>query len=390
MSELELWQQLRTSPDLFTAMESATGTELRIQQLLRQKYPAELVRLGLELVLNRKRAEGKLSYADQLWLTRQSLEQATSQQVANHKAKRFAEHGSQVWDLCSGMGIDAIALAKHCQVHACDLDPVLLQLASWNAAVYQVDKKITFHQQDVNQLDVADKVIHIDPDQRDSSGRRHLRLEQIEPGLPRLQEMARNCLAGVIKLSPASNFGGKFPDFEAELVSLHGECKAANIWCGELAGEPGLWRATVLPSGETIAGDPLSAWIEVEPIKRYLFDPDPSLVRSGLVNLFAEQKGLSRLDDAEEYLTCDVLQKSPFITGFEVIDVLNRNEKQLRRYLREQNIGIVEIKCRHVPVDIERLRKSLSLKGEKAITLIYARIEGKTKVVVCRRVHSTT
>ena len=385
MNNLEPWQQLRATPELLVAIESASGTELQIQQELRKQYPAELVRLGLELVLLRKRAEGKFSRADQLWLTRQSLEQATSEQVAAHKAKRFAEQPDEVWDLCSGMGSDAISLARHCLVHACDLDAVQLQLALWNAEVYGVSEKITFLKQDVNQIDVTGKVIHIDPDQRDATGRRHLRLEQIQPELTRLQEMAQSCKAGMIKLSPASNFGGKFPECEAELVSLHGECKAANIWCGEFA-QPGMWRATVLPCGESIAGDPLSAWSEMTSLQNYLYDPDPSLVRSGLVNLFAEQQGLSRLDDAEEYLTAGSFIESPFITGFEVIDVLNRNEKQLRKYMREQNIGAVEIKCRHVPVDVERVRKSLSLKGENSTTIIYARIEGKTKVVICKRV----
>ncbi len=385
MNNLEHWQQLRSTPELLTAIESANGTELQIQQQLRREYSAELVRLGLELVQLRKKAERKFSRADQLWLTRQSLEQATSEQIARHKAERFSRYKQEVWDLCSGMGSDAIALAGHCQVHACDLDAVQLQLASWNADAYDKLEKIAFTQQDATRVNVAGKVIHIDPDQRDTTGRRHLRLEQIQPGLTSLQEMAENCKAGVIKLSPASNFGGKFPDCEAELISLHGECKAANIWCGELA-QPGMWRATVLPSGESIAGDPLSAWPEMTPLQNYLYDPDPSLVRSGLVNMFAEQQGLSRLDDAEEYLTSDQLLESPFVTGFQVVDVLNRNEKQLRKYLREQNIGAVEIKCRHVPIDVERVRKSLSLKGDKAITLIYARIEKKTRLVICNRV----
>jgi len=385
LTNLELWQQLRATPELFVAIASAVGTELQIQQQLRQNYSAELVRLGLELAQLRKRAEGKFSLASQLWFTRQSLEQATSEQVASHKASRFAQLDSELWDLCAGMGSDAIALARHCQVCACDLDSIPLQLASWNAQVYGVSDKITFLQQDVNQIDVAGKIIHIDPDQRDATGRRHLRLEQIQPDLTHLQKIAKSCKAGVIKLSPASNFGGKFPDCEAELVSLHGECKAANIWCGDLS-RPGIWRATVLPAGESIAGDPLSVWPEMSSVQGYIFDPDPSLVRSGLVNLFAQQNGLFRLDDAEEYLTADGLVDSPFVTGFQVIAVLSRNEKQLRKYLREHQIGTLEIKCRHVPIDIERVRKTLSLKGDHSITLIYARVEGKTKAVLCKRV----
>ncbi|MEZ5949591.1 MAG: hypothetical protein R3C12_10325 [Planctomycetaceae bacterium] len=65
--------------------------------------------------------------------------------------------------------------------------------------------------------------------------------------------------------------------------------------------------------------------------------------------------------------------------------MLNRNEKQLRHYLRSRNVGIVEIKCRQIPLDVEKLRRSLSPRGEESTTLIYARVAGKTQVVVCRR-----
>ena len=383
MNNIKTWQQLRATPELFTAIDNAKGTELQIQQQLRKQFPAEIVRLGIELAQLRKRAEKKFSRADQLWFTRQSLEQATPERIAAHKAERLSSC-DHVWDLCSGMGSDAIALAARTTVQSCDLDPIQLLHASWNAEIYNVSRQVSFLQKDANRFDPVGKVIHIDPDQRDATGRRHLRLEQVQPGLERLQNLAQHCRAGVIKLSPASNFGGKFPECEAELVSLHGECKAANIWCGELA-SPGMWRATVLPSGETVIGDPLSAWTEISSLQDYIYDPDPSLVRSGLVNLFAERNQLSRLDDAEEYLTAGKIIDSPFVTGFKVCDLLSRNEKQLRKYLRERSIGTVEIKCRHIPLDVERVRKSLCLKGDNTATIIYAKIGGKTKIVVCQR-----
>ena len=386
----QLWQQLRDTPDLLEQIQQTTGNPLQQQKVLRGQFPAELVRLGLELVQTRQKAAEKFSRGSQLWLTRQAFEQATAEPVARYKAARYAEilqPGETIFDYCSGMGMDAICLAEAGPVVACDLDPVLLQLARWNAEEYGVADRIEFRQQDATTAEVAGQVLHVDPDQRDAAGRRSLRLEQIRPDLVRLQQMAAGCRAGGIKLSPASNFGGKFPDAQVELVSLHGECKLACIWSGE-AGEPGVWQATVLPSGATLQGDPLAAWPEFSEVQEFLYDPDPAIVRAGLVNLLTERLPLFRLDDADEYLTSSTRVDSPFVTGFETLDVLSRNEKQLRQYLRQHQVGTVEIKCRQIPLDVEKLRKSLPLAGSESRTLIYARVAGKTQVVICRRLQT--
>lgn len=385
--QLDLWRTLRDTPELLERVAAEEGDPLRRQAALRKEYPGELVRLALELVTVRQKAAGKFEHGGQLWLTRQSFEQSTSEPVARYKAQRFAKvvgAGEVLYDYCSGLGADAIALAEIAPVVACDLDPVMLELARWNAEIYGVADRIEFRQEDAETVDVSGQVIHLDPDQRDAAGRRHLRLEQIRPDLARMQDMVSSCRAGGIKLSPASNFGGKFPEAEVELVSWGGECKLATIWCGELA-EPGLWRATALPSGESIAGDPLAAWPEYGDVSDYLFDPDPAVVRAGLVNALSEQLQIQRLDDADEYLTADRLVDSPFVKPLRVIDTLGRNETQLRKYLRKNNVGTVEIKCRHVPLDVEKLRRSLPLKGERSLVLVYARVAGKTRIVVCER-----
>ena len=119
----------------------------------------------------------------------------------------------------------------------------------------------------------------------------------LEPGVGFLQDLMTRCRGGAIKVGPASNFGGKFDGVEIELVSLAGECKEATLWFGELAGEAP-FRATSLPTGETIAGHPLDCSVPITRLGRLLFDPDPAVVRSGLVDLVADRHGLNRLDGA--------------------------------------------------------------------------------------------
>src|SRR5690606_16118036 len=160
--------------------------------------------------------------SESMWLTRKGLEQATSELVARHKAKRFH---APVWDLCCGVGADAIAMARHTDVTAVDRSAANCLRTLWNADIYGVRDRIGAVCAEVETLDVVDKIVHLDPDRR-SVGRigrgRTLRLEDGSPNLEFLQQIALETRGGAIKVSPAANFPGKFPQAEIELISLHG------------------------------------------------------------------------------------------------------------------------------------------------------------------------
>ena len=376
-----LWE-LRRSQGLFALLEESTDSELQIQAQLRRKIPDDVVRGALAVAELRHRAAAKFSRAAEMWFDRKGLEQATPEAVARHKAKRFA---GPVWDYCSGIGGDTIALAAHCEVMAVDVSPAQALRTTWNAEVYGVASEVQAVCADVQQLISSAGLIHIDPDRRAANGGRSRRVEESVPGLEFLQRLTGEFAGGAIKLSPAGNFAGKFPDGELELVSLSGECKEATVWFGELA-SPGLWRATVLPAGETLAADPLSAQAEVGPLGGFLYDPDPAVVRAGLVDVLAERLNLRRLDEAEEYLTSDQLVESPFLRAMVVDAQLPNNEREIRRHFRGAGIGQVEIKCRHIPIQADAVRRRLPLEGRRAAVLVFARISGKARAVICRRV----
>ncbi|QDT55479.1 N5-glutamine S-adenosyl-L-methionine-dependent methyltransferase [Caulifigura coniformis] len=380
--DVSLLERLRNAPDLFERLKQSNGTELALQKQLRAEYPEDLVRAALLLHDLRKRGVSKFLRADQMWFDRTGLEQSTSETVAKHKAGRLGR-AAEVVDLCCGIGADALAIAALAKVQAVDLRPAACLMAKWNAEAYGLDDRIEFQVGLAENADLRNRPFHIDPDRR-PGGQRSLRIEDHRPGLEFLQQLALHPAGGVIKLSPASNFGGKFPGCEIELVSLNGECKEALVWCGPLRTETD-WRATVLPTGDTLTGDPWSAVSEQSPLRTYLFDPDPAVVRAGLVDVLCESTGLARLDREEEYLTGDTAVPSPFVQTFEVIAQLSNNEREIRNWFRRSDCGQVEIKCRRIPVVPEKVRKHLSLEGKAALVLVYARIAGKAHAVVCRR-----
>ena len=387
------WQRLYEQPDLVAAAaDVAPGEELAVQGRLRDRYDDDLVPLAFQLAEVRRKAVGRFERASQLWADRVALEQATSEAIARHKATRFAAAGGLVYDLCSGLGSDSIAMAERSPVIAVDLREEASHFVRWNAEAYgvEVDARIG----DATTLDPVwtDSLVHIDPDRR-VAGRRVRRIEEYQPGLDFLQTVARG-RGGAIKVSPASNFGGKFPETEAELVAIDRECREATIWYGELAGEAAA-RATVITDAgvATLGGNPLDSWTTTGPVGNYLLDPNPALVRSGLVDLFAERTGCHRLDDAEEYLSAESsLADSawlPFVTSYRILALDRAKPKEIRRLLKLCEATHVEVKVRHVAVDANALERKFSQPSagsHRRVTLFYARVAGKTTAIVTERV----
>lgn len=379
--ECRVLEQLRQSPKIFAEITGWSGSELGLQSRLRKHYADELVRAAMSLHELRIKGAQKFSKSEKMWFDRRGLEQATSELVAKHKAERFS---GSVIDLCCGIGGDAIALAKNCSVTSVDLNPACCLRTAWNCEVYDVFDRVETHCADALQFEIAGSMIHIDPDRRAGSEGKASRIEDYVPSPAELLAMMSRCRGGAMKVGPASNFGGKFPDTEIELISLHGECKEATVWFGELSGDQP-FRATVLPSGETITGHPLDASAEVSALKSYLYDPDPAVVRAGLVDLVAQRLGLNRLDPAEEYLTSDTRVQSPFVQAFEVLAECPNNENEFRAWLRKSDFGQIEIKCRHIPVHADSLRRRLTLPGDQPGVMIVARLDGKSRTVFARR-----
>jgi len=374
--------ELKATPQIFQCLNEAHGSELGLQKRLRTEYSPELVRAAITQAELRSKAEARFARAAGMWFSTKGLEQATSEAVAAHKAARFA---GTVFDFCCGIGADTAALGlRGCDVTSVDISPLCCLMTEWNAEAHGVSDRVKTVCRDIAEVTARDGLLHIDPDRRPRAGRRVRRVEDCEPGLPVLLELIGEFPGGAIKLSPASNFGGKFSGCEVELVSLHGECREATIWFGDLAGDAS-FRATALPSGETIAAEPLSAWTNVGELGSWIYDLDPAVVRSGLVDVLAERLGLRRLDDSEEYLTGDSQVDSPFVRPFEVLENLPNNDRDIRRAFGRYKFGEAEIKCRHVPIQAEVVRRKLPMEGQGVGTLIYTRQAGRTKVVICRR-----
>lgn len=377
------------------AAERSSSPLIRAEWL-RTQLPPQRARLVLEQVELRERARKKFPDASRRLYTRLGLEQATDATVAAYKARRF-RHGEPVADLCCGIGGDLVALAGRGPATGVERDPLVALLAEANLRAVEAEdgQNTVWFPCGVVVADVAEFSVagywgwHIDPDRR-PDGRRTTRLELHEPGPEVIDRLRGDCGTGAVKLAPAgvlSEHG--LPEAELEWISRDRQCRQLVAWFGDLAEYPGHRRATLLGDSpvpmRTLVGEATCGPPAVQPLGRYVFDPDAAVLAAGLLGVLAAEHGLAPFSATAAYLTGDRPLEDPMLACFEVLAAMPLDVKRLARHLRDRNIGRLEIKKRGLPHDPETLRRRLALRGELPGVLILASIGRSATAILARR-----
>jgi len=363
---------------------------------LRKHYPAPLAKAALEIALLRVRGHAKFIAADRMYFTREALEQASGDVVANYRATRFAPFGT-IADLCCGIGGDALAFAASgLTVHAVELDPLRAAMASANAAALGFADRVTVHAADALTVPLPGvRVAFADPNRR-ADGRRYLNPEDYSPPLSAFRERFPPAFPLAVKIAPGvAREDIASVEAEAEFISVASEMKECVLWFGPL--RSARYRATVLPSENAHGDQPrglLTLFAEDDPpllpapeaVGEYVFDPDPAVVRAGLSGMVAEQFGLSPIDWTVPMLTGSELVQSPFVTAYRVEFADKFHVGRLRDHLREHHVGRVTMVKRGSLLDSDDVTKKLKLNGPEHRMVILTRANGEQTVIVGQRV----
>jgi hypothetical protein len=121
----------------------------------------------------------------------------------------------------------------------------------------------------------------------------------------------------------------------------------------------------------------------VGPVRGWLHEPDPAVIRSGLVSVVAADLGATLVDPTIAYLTSDSPTASPWVTSYPVTDVLPFNLKKLRALLRTRGTGRVVVKKRGSPIEPEALARQLRGPGSGTAVVVVTRVAGAPTVLVC-------
>jgi hypothetical protein len=356
--------------------------ELKSITRLRKKTVPEFAFAIWELTELRHRARRKFGEHDasRLFFDRDGYEMASSLGLSSLHASLLESAGADsVFEPCAGVGIDSLRIAMcGIDVWACELDPVRAVFARANAAAFGLaNVHVACADALSSPLPPGAQFAFFDPARRSGRRRRIVDGDDLFPPLSYCQTLIGQGVSSIlVKLSPAAphelagEYGGSL-----EYISEGGECKEALLKIGTLCNSDAV-SARLLDSGVLVAQTGYAAKIDNR-IGSILYEPDPAVIRAGLVQRVAEEADGWLIDPQIAYVLSDRLIETPLAAAYHVRASLPFHIKHLQDELRRREIGRVVIKKRGFPQEPDEIRKQLKLTGSKEGIVILTRIENR-------------
>jgi hypothetical protein len=360
---------------------------LRHFQQLSRLFPRQIARSALETAILRRSAQSKFPQASCMYFTREALQQASSYEVASHRAARYQgfEH---IGDLGCSIGGDTLAFAVVAPSFGIDRDALRLAMAKANMQALGLEA--SFIQTDLERSfpcmrSYASTGLFFDPARREN-GRRIFSVEHYHPPLSIVSNWLPDFPNMGVKISPAVKVQEiEAYDAELEFISLRGELKEAVLWFG--AFKKATRQACVLPGPHIMSddGSMIDPGREISGPQRYFYEPDPAVIRAGLVQNLMTALNTAQIDPEIAYLSGDQRKETPFARVWEVEAWFPFQLKRLRAYLRERHVGLVTVKKRGSAIHPEELIQALRLPkdGSEERVVFLSLMKGRPIVVVC-------
>jgi len=381
-----------------------------VRQLALQKFPDDVDKT---LVLNQIEARQLLSKKVPSWASNPdllfpkhlSIEQCSSELTAKYKAS-IINGGDVFVDLTGGLGIDSYFLSERFKTsYYVENQKELCDLAEHNFAV--LGRKITVVNSDAETFLSKNHdfdLIFIDPARRDIYNRKMVSLHDCSPDVVDLIETRHGTsLQYLIKASPMLDISLITNELknisEVHIVSVKNECKEILIKIEPgFDGEIKYFCVDLQPVGTrhalSLQDETNFQFVESEEksaiptfssnIKKYLYEPNASLMKSGAFKLISQRFAIEKLHVNSHLYTSDNLISDFPGRIFEVVGFAPFNKKikkELLKYVDEASVAV-----RNFPLSANELRKSLNLKESDENFVFGTTMQGEKKVLLlCKR-----
>ena len=374
-----------------------------IVNYLRKHQPANLAAaLQTQWILREKAQEKMGEVAQTKLFTRNGLEQATRKIVAAQRAKRFAAAGvTKLMDLGCGIGADAMELAPTCQdFSAVDISPAAATCAAINLSDVPTAKVFCENAENIASQKTL-PALFIDPARRAASGRA-LSPDSWSPPLGKVLEWGKRAPHLAVKMAPGIDLAYLPAGYHAQWVSVEGDLVECALYSPGLAPE-GTGRSALLIYGDQVAyfrcstaHNPGENHLQVPPattLGSFLFDPDPALIRAGILSDLCERLGAAPVSTGIAYLTGNELptvQDSLAFSCYQIVENLPLKAKTITSYLHSQQTTRLDILKRGVALDIATWRKKVMPKrnrdwSPRTVTVALTRIDGAHRCLVLEK-----
>jgi hypothetical protein len=378
--------------------ENADTNALLLKSKSISGYPASFI---VDQIHARKKAKTKLPslYHNEhiVFPPSLNLEQSSSEQTASFKSKLVAgllKKVDSAVDLTGGFAIDTIALGKTFkEFHYVEPQKELLEIVRFNCLQLGLDN-ITFHHTTAEQFLTEHKenfdLIYLDPSRR-LAEKKVVSFNECSPDILQLQNLLfQKCDFLLIKAAPMLDIKQGLRDLshviKVIVLSVKNDCKEILFVSNKGFDTTPAITAVNLDSNHdaftfTFAEEE-STVSEFSECKKYLFEPNASVLKAGAFRTVGKRFSLTKLHLHTHLYTSNTVVANFPGRIFEIVTEIKADKKQIADAFPDRKANIM---TRNYPLSPDEIKKKLALQDGGEFYLI-GFTDTKKKLVVARRV----
>ncbi|MDH6354007.1 16S rRNA G966 N2-methylase RsmD [Dysgonomonas sp. PH5-45] len=379
--------------EFITMHESDDVRELALQS---ERYPDVDMPFALTQIKGRQIAKEKIpswyTNREVIYPQHLSLEQCSSEATAAYKAALCG--GESLLDMTGGLGVDFSFMSSKFK-HAVYVEeqPSLVGIAKKNFTTLGLNNTEVVQADGVEFLRSACcyDMIYLDPARRNEAGRKVVLLEDCSPNVLEIESLLEQKADNIlIKLSPMLDVTKTLDSLqniaEVHIVSYRNECKEllffkkkawqgeANIFCVNINGE----NTSRLVFSKRDEAQAVCQY--TSSLKRYLYEPNASLLKAGVYKIIGQRFGLKKLHPNSHLYTSDSLCEEFPGRVFTIEASFSLNKKDIKANLSD--ITFANISVRNFPMKVEDIRKKIHLKDGGSNYLFATTMADEKKVLI--------
>lgn len=378
-----------------------------IQHYIDDKINADVTKLALQknpfaevewnLVLQQLAAKQKAKSKLPTWFkthniyypSKISVEQTSSEKTAQYKASLIS--GNNLIDLTGGFGVDDFYFSKTvAKVVHCEINSELSKIVKHNFEqlnVKNVDCFADDSSEVLQKLNQKFDWIYIDPSRRNDSKGKVFMLKDCLPNVPELLDFYFNFSDNImIKTAPILDISAGISELkniaEIHVVALENEVKEL-LFILKKNHESTIEIKTVNLLKDKNEAFQFQINSEAKKTnfaapKKYLFEPNAAIMKSGGFDAIATQFGLEKLHQHSHLYTSNELLDFPGRI-FEIQNTLEYNKANMKSFLENQKANIT---TRNFPETVENIRKKWKIKDGGNVYSFFTTDMTNSKIVL--------
>lgn len=368
------------------------GTDSVKLALKRNPFPEFFYAEIINQIISKKKAKEKLttwfSKTNIIYPEKISIEQTSSESTANYKSSLVS--GEKLIDCTGGFGIDDYYFSKQFKtVIHCELNADLSQIVKHNYEVLKVTN-IECYQGDsteiLKQLNQKFDCIYIDPSRRNDAKGKVFMLADCLPNVVNLQDFYFQFTNTIlIKTAPILDLQAGLLELknvaQIHIVAVDNEVKEL-LWKIEKNHNhsPEIIAVNIeksTPSITKIESSKLYSARYSLP-KKYLYEPNAALMKSGGFEAVSELFNVSKLHQHSHLYTTEEITAFPG-RKFQIDAMIPFQKKEIAHYIQSQKMNV---STRNFPIKPEEIKKKYKIKDGGTIFAFFTTNLNNEKIIL--------